>query len=78
MSKTKAINWYHADVLKGLRHLLKIERDKFKKMFITQIINDMEKGNASAQQQLWAAKMLGLRNPEFDDDYIGRWDDDDE
>jgi hypothetical protein len=75
---SNGINHYHKSVMRGLQNLLRMETDKYKKIVILELIEDMKAGNASVQQQLWAAKMLGLRNPDFDGDYIGRWDDDDE
>jgi hypothetical protein len=69
-------NWYHANVLRGLRKLLKEETDPARRTFIKTLIEDMEAGNALNERQIRAAKMIGVRNPFFDGDLIGYPEDD--
>jgi hypothetical protein len=69
-------NIYHHNVLRGLRNLIKIERDKAKRAYLNSLVDDQLAGNDLNEERIAAAKMLGVRNPAFDGDYVGYPDDD--
>ncbi len=69
-------NLYHTNVLRGLRKLYKTEVDQARRAFLKTLIEDMEAGNILTEKQIYAAKMIGIRNPAFDGDLIGYPEDD--
>jgi hypothetical protein len=60
----------------GLRNLLRHEKDAAKRNYIQNIIGDIDRGVMTYEQWIKDAKMIGFRNPSFDDDSIGYPDDD--
>lgn len=69
-------NHYLTWALRKLRDLHSVESSRAKRTLLKDIIDDVEQGRQLSEQQIYAAKMFGLRNPDFPDDWIGRWDDD--
>jgi hypothetical protein len=60
----------------GLYSLLRNEKDKDKRGYIRGLLDDLRRGVMAAERQMFAAKMIGWRNPAFDGDYVGYPDDD--
>lgn len=69
-------NWWLESVLRGLRKLRKAEKDPTKREFIKTLIDNQESGIDLTNRQIYAAKMIGVRNPAYDGDYIGYPEDD--
>jgi hypothetical protein len=69
-------NWFLAGVLGGLRKLRQMEKDKATRAYIQALIEDQETGIQQVGQQIYAAKMIGIRSPAFEGDYIGYPEDD--
>jgi hypothetical protein len=63
-------------VLVRLRDLRRIERDKAKRAYLDALINDQQDALEHYSDEIREAKMIGVRNPSFDGDYIGYPDDD--
>jgi hypothetical protein len=70
-SKTRFQN-----VLVRLRDLRRIEREKAKRAYLDALINDQQDALEHYGDEIREAKMIGVRNPSFDGDYIGYPDDD--
>ena len=54
----------------------KHEHDASRKRQLTHWLKMLDSGIMEAEEQIAAAEMVGLRFPEFDDDYVGRPADD--
>jgi hypothetical protein len=68
---------YHfKSVLTGLRDLRYMVRRKPLRAYIDALIEDQTIGLERFDEAINDAKMHGVRNPEFDDDWVGRPDDD--
>lgn len=63
-------------VLRNLRNLRLIERDRAKRAFIDVMIEDQQLGLGRLEDELREAQMTGARNPEFPGDMVGRPNDD--
>jgi hypothetical protein len=64
------------NVLVRLRDLRRIERDKAKRAYLDALINDQQDALEHYGDEIREAKMIGVRNPSFDGDYIGYPEDD--
>jgi hypothetical protein len=69
-------NRYGVRVKQGLKVLLRKEKDPKVRSFIQGLLDDLENCVFSYEQQIQAAKMIGVRNPFFDGDEIGYPEDD--
>jgi hypothetical protein len=69
-------NQFLKHVLSGLRDLFQMEHSRARKEFIKSLIEDQKSGMDMVDSQIFAAKMIGVRNPAFDGDMIGYPDDD--
>jgi hypothetical protein len=69
-------NRFLKHVLSGLRDMQRMERSRAKREFIDVLIEDQKAGMDMIDSQLFAAKMIGVRNPAFDGDMVGYPEDD--
>ncbi len=67
---------YFVRAKSALRGMLKTEKDPKKRDDIYSILKDIDRGIFSYEEAIEAAKMIGVRNPAFDGDYIGCPEDD--
>jgi hypothetical protein len=59
-----------------LRRMIKLETDPVKEKDLVDMLKLLDRHLATEKQWREAAKMIGVRNPAFDGDYIGYPDDD--
>lgn len=68
--------WRFKSVLGGLKKLHSMEKDRATRAYIDALIEDQKAGINSVSGEIQAAKMIGVRNPAFDGDYVGYPEDD--
>lgn len=69
-------NRYLESAKSALRRIRKHTRDSAVRDEITSVIGDIDRGSYTYEQTIRDAKMIGVRNPAFDGDYIGYLNDD--
>jgi hypothetical protein len=70
-------NKYYDAVSGGLRHLRASETNPERKEYISRLLDDMQSGHRLTEAQINELRMMAVRFPDFDGDYIGQWNDDD-
>jgi hypothetical protein len=69
-------NYWIDNARRSLRKLMDAESDSFKRKFIHDTLDDINRGAFTYEQWILDAKMIGIRNPAFEGDYIGYPEDD--
>jgi len=69
-------NLFFARAKAMLRRMRQLETDRKKREDIDDILDQIDRGIYSYEKWIDEAKMIGVRNPSFDGDYIGWLDDD--